>query len=153
MLQPRHGSSPLVDLVEGSPELFGGVLQYLDVIDLRSLRAACHVLRRVTRDEAMAADIQVRGREDLSCNRGLQSSQFNFLLSRLASTVAHSNPGSPPELQTKLAAAQLRPVCNVLLPEGQQLSPMNSCEWSLGCGEVSEWVLLAAAVQPYTTRA
>ena len=36
------------------------MLQYLNVVDLRTLSACCRLLRKVTRDEALAASTQVR---------------------------------------------------------------------------------------------
>ena len=57
-LQSRPRPSVLVELVENSPEVFGGVLQHLTEVDLRTLSAVCRLLRWATRDEALAADTQ-----------------------------------------------------------------------------------------------
>ena len=59
LLQLAPRSSMLVKLVDSSPEVFEVVLQYLSVVEVGTLRAACRLLRRVTRDEALAAETQV----------------------------------------------------------------------------------------------
>ena len=60
-LQPRHGYSLLMELVDSLPELFEGtVLRQLHVVDLQNLKATCRLLRRVTGNEALAAGTQAR---------------------------------------------------------------------------------------------
>ena len=63
-LQPRSGSSLLLGLVESSPELYERIVQYLHVVELRSLSASCQLLRRATRENALAADTQVQTQWD-----------------------------------------------------------------------------------------
>lgn len=63
MLQPGDGS-PLLEFVDRSPQLFGIlVLQCLTIVELQQLSLSCKLLQRITRQQALAAEIQVHAHQ------------------------------------------------------------------------------------------
>lgn len=60
VLWPLQAPSEFCLLVESNPDIFGCMLRYLNIVELRQLGACCQLLRRITKDQAGTVPTQVR---------------------------------------------------------------------------------------------